>query len=167
MRILKLARILSKDDKDVLAEVELSISDPAAYYTRYGKVNALVRSENDVDPLYVAHDALRRKKFIGCIDWRAERGELIEELTPMLESYGTQDFDWSFVEKLEENDDCEELQNDKVLNRIGRLVGERGLVLISLEMGWDQFDFALVTPEQFSEVKTLRGKNFSVSTTFG
>jgi hypothetical protein len=163
---LLLAGVLSGESPEVLGRVQLSIDDPPQYFDQFGKHSQLCESVHDVDPLFAAHDILTERGFVGYIDWRSDPDELCEAMEPLLEKSGLQDFDWSFLDELVESDDSEMLKNENLLNLVSDKIAERGMLFIHLFMGWDNYDFAIVSQEAFDKIKHMRGSHFEVRRRF-
>jgi hypothetical protein len=162
-KVLTLSRVLSGDDPEVMRLVELSIRDPAAYYQTAGKSSHFFKSEADVDPFYAAHDALEQSGYIAFIDWKSDPDELMAALNPLLARRGVQDFDWSFINELEHAEDWESLKNENLLKMVGTIVARRRFELVSLGIPWDNYDFAVIAPDELAQIDGLEGRDFSIS----
>ncbi len=145
-----------------MAEIEASVHDPSGYFQSVGKNCQFFKTEKDVTPLFAAYDALQRRRVLGSIDWRATPEELREELDPLLKKAGIDDFDWSFAE----DESCEELQTQELLELVGQKLAKRGRILLALGMEWDAFDFAVVKPADFAKIDGMKGENFLISRQF-
>ena len=166
-QILKLARVLSSGDSELMTEVEASVNDPTKYFQTYAAAREFASHENDIiDPLFAAYAALLRHQYIGSIDWKADLDELRETLQPLLQRQGLSDFDWSFVNDLERAENWEALRNENLLNEIGSRLRERGRVFMLLDMGWDSYDLAILSPAEFEKIHSVRGEGFRVTDRF-
>jgi hypothetical protein len=159
---LTFARVISGNDPEVIRIVESSIQDPAGYYRSTGKDARLFESEADVDPFYVAYDALQRKGHIGYIDWRSDADELMAALNPLLEKRQLHVFNWSFIDELSDAENWEALKNENLLEIVGAKVAQKGFVFVSINTGGDTYVFAVVTPDEFVKIDGLKGRDFSI-----
>jgi len=159
---LLLASVLSGDSPDVLRLVKLSIDNPHQLLMEVGKDYDFWDSGFDVDPLLVAQYTLIDHDFVGVIDWRSEPNELPGAAEPLLQRHGIADFDWSFIDELEESEDVEMGKSENFLNLAAEKVAERDLIMIHLSTGSDTYFFAIVTPEDFEKIAGIKGKEFRI-----
>jgi len=160
-----LAWVLSSYDRELLAEVDLSIFDPATYSRQYAEAYRL-RPGTEAEPSMAAFHALVAKQYVGWIDWRAEPEELVQALTPVLRTHGIAHFDWSFLDALVESEDVEALKSVNLLNLVRDKVAAHGLRMIQWDMGFEAYVFALVDDARFAQIKDVAGKHYGFRTTF-
>jgi len=161
-RVLILARVISGNDPAVMSPVELSIHDPTAFVRMHGHEHPNPKSAADVSPFWAALNALERNSYAGGIDWRSDADELIAALNPVLERRQINNFDWSFINELIAAEDSESLRNDNLLLILGRKIAERGFILAWINTLGDNYEFTVLTPEQFAQIDSLKGTDFYV-----
>jgi hypothetical protein len=160
--VMLLTRVLSHNSPSVIDKVRLSIENPRRYFAEFGKNGHFFKSANDVDPVFAAHEHLVEEGFVGFIDWRSDPDELVTAVVPLLEKAGIEEFDWSFVKELESAGNEELLKNENLLNLVRDKLGMNGAVLVHFFMGWDNYDFALISEEDYNIIKHISGGSFAV-----
>ena len=108
--------------------------------------------------------ALTWHGYISGIDHRSAPDELKDALDPLLSRAGVADFDWSFIDRLEESEDWEALKNNHLLPIVAANVAKRGAVMMFINPGTgDNFEFAVGSREQYQRLLSLRCEGFDVS----
>jgi hypothetical protein len=161
----EIVRVVAESDPAPMLELDLAMSDPPAYVQRAESHGIyFANSRDELDLLAVAIDALEWHGYVAGIDHNADTDELVEALSPLLERHGVDDFDWSFIEQLQQAKKWDALKNANLLPLVGQKVGERQLVLAFLNLGSDDnFLFSVITEAQFQQWSRLSGAGFTVS----
>lgn len=156
-KVLLLVKVISGGDQRVYDIVRTAIEDPEAYYASYAKVSGGYRfsSPTDIEPLCAAFNELYRNGYVASIDHRSPPSELIDEMKPLLERHGLENFDWSFIDKLERKKNWEMLKNHNLLSLVKEKIAEQGKVFVALYLGNDGFSFAIVAPDNFEKIDGL------------
>lgn len=161
-KALILAKVLSRNDPEVIGIVNLAIEDPEAYLQARGGSARRGESLADVNPFFAALEALERNHYSAEIDWKSDADELKAALHTLLEARGVHGFDWSFIDELMAAEDWEALQNENLLPLVGGDIAKRGLVLASIDTGGDSYAFAVVAPAEFAEIDGIQTGDFSI-----
>jgi hypothetical protein len=102
------------------------------------------------------------------IDWRSETHETINHVDPMLRRHGIRDFDWSFVDALEQKGNGIELRNNNFLCLLRDQLRRLGLTLAHINLLGDSYAFAVLRSDEFAKINGMSDPQaFAVSDDFG
>jgi len=177
-----LAKTIAMGNEAALAPVLLAARDLPAFRERYLGRESVVEEpdyeemmgrldEDDEDaphPFFVFETVFSHYALMGAIDWRSDTEETQAQIDPMLERFGIDDFDWTFIEVLREHGEGPELANHNFLTLLRDELAKRDLKLVHINLLADSYGFALVRLADFAAIDGLGdGEHFSVSDEFG
>ena len=178
----KLARAIAPDNKVALAPVLLAIHDMPAFRKHmerpayadepdYEEMMGRIGSDDEdvePDPFLVFETVFNHYGLLGVIDWRSGTDETQAQIDPMLARFGIDDFDWSFIDVIEEKGEGPELANHNFLSVLRDELATRDLKLIHVNLMGDSYGFTIVRPADFPNIDGLGDlESFSVSDDFG
>lgn len=176
-----LAQTLAMGDEEALAPVLLAIDDPSAFVEQYSgrgsfadepDYQSLIEEAEDesepVHPFTILQEVFHARGLLGIIDWRSEPDETIGQVERMLHRFGIRDFDWSFIDVLDEHGDGSEMKNQNFLSLLRDRLQPLGLTFVSIDTMGDNYGFAVVRAEDYPKIAGCTDpERFTVSTEFG
>ena len=179
-QVRKLAEVLANGDREAMTPVLLAIDDMQAFIEQYGERETfgdepdyaeLIGNldEDDELPSYaVLLEVYPKRHLLGIIDWRSDTDETRGQVDPMLHRMGVRDFDWSFIDVLDEHGDGTELKNNNFLSILRDRLGIHGLTLAHIDHDDDGYGFAVLRKEDLATIDGLSVEGqFAVSADFG
>lgn len=179
MRVL--AQTLAMGDDEALAPVLLAIDDPEAFIEQYSGGGSFAdepdyesiieeaRDESEeLHPFTVLQEVYHSRGLLGFIDWRSEPDETIGQVERMLHRLGIRDFDWSFIDVLDERGDGTEMKNQNFLSLLRDRLQPLGLTFVSIDTMGDNYGFAVLRAEDYPKIAGYEDpERFAISTEFG
>ena len=175
------AETLAMGDAEALAPVLLAIEDPDAFVQEYSGrgsfadepdydnlIEEAQDAEDGLHPFTVLFEVYQTRGLFGFIDWRSIPEETISQVEPMLHRFGIRDFDWSFIDVLDEHGDGTEMQNQNFLSLLRDRLQPLGLTFVSIDLFSDSYGFAVLRTDDYRKIDGYTDPDhFAVGTEFG
>jgi len=175
-----LAEILARGDRRLLDPMLTFIADRAAFDAKYLTRTPVVEEPDfeamlaerddpdDVDDFHVFLTVFQHYGVLAVVDWKEDPASVQEHVEPMLHRLGVEDFDWSFVEVLEERAKGNELATHNFLSVLHDRMKARGFGFLHVNLFQDAYGFALVPESDRAAAMALGDSDrFAVSDSFG
>lgn len=177
-KVRRLAESLANGDEQALKPVLLAIDDMPAFVEQYGGRESFAdepqyaeligNSDGEPTAYEVLTEVYLKRGLLGLIDWRSATDETMPQVDRMLDRLGVRNFDWGFIDTLEEHGDGSELRNNNFLSILRDRLRTHGLTLAHIDQLGDSYGFAVLRLEDFAAIDGLKVENeFAVLGDFG
>lgn len=150
-KLLLLARQLLPEDPAYEVEVRLALEDCAGYVERFREQlqgRGITKPEPGLPWIALVDGLWSRKKLVE-IDWREAPEEIIEQLDPLLDEYGSRPNRWEWADQEEDWD------TEAFLLEIGRTIAADGLALACIDIESDSYPLLIVKSDTFDRARKL------------
>lgn len=118
-------------------------------------LKASAGDRNDEKLYLVIGNVLEQKQLLGYADWKEDYRDAAKELRSMLAKKRIDDFDWSFIERLERSDLRDGLTITSFLRLFDELLGGKGYRLAFINNFSDGYGYAVVSNEDFGKISDI------------
>lgn len=146
------AELLAPADKDLVDRLTLAIDEPEQYLKVYREELAQRAVSTPVPRLALIAllDGLAAREQVALIDWKTPAEDVVDALKNIR---GAPEIDWAWVRAFDE-DELDDLSTERFLSAVAAEVEsqKRGISLVNLDTGSDQFAIVLVTTDKANAV---------------